>query len=196
MFADLPASVTARMRELEERDELDRDDGTPHLERLRQIPPETGRFLAILCAAAPPGRVIEVGTSAGYSTLWLAMACRATGRRLTTFEILPAKAALARETFTVTGVGDVVDLVEGDFLAPGEDLGGVAFCFLDAEKDVYDAAYEVVVPRLVMGGLLVADNVISHREELQHLVDTADADPRVDAVVVPIGKGELLCRRV
>ncbi len=196
MFAELSDAVAARMRELEERDALDRDDGTPHLERLRQIPPETGRFLAILCASAPPGRVIEIGTSAGYSTLWLAMACRASGRRLTTFEILPAKAALARETFAVTGVGDVVDLVEDDFLAPGQDLGDVAFCFLDAEKDVYVAAYEVVVARLVTGGLLVADNVISHREELQALVDAADDDPRVDTVVVPIGKGELVCRRV
>lgn len=196
MFSSLPAAITQRMRELEERDERDRSDGTAHLERLRQIPPETGRFLAILCASSPAGSVVEVGTSAGYSSLWLALACRATARRLTTYEVLPAKAALARETFAAAGVGDVVDLVEGDFLAHLDDLGEVAFCFLDAEKDVYDAAYAAVVPRLVSGGLLVADNVISHASTLQPLVDAALADPRVDAVVVPIGKGELLCRRL
>lgn len=195
MLTDLPALVARRMCELEERDARDRTDGTTRLERLRQVPPETGRFLAILCASSPPGRVLEIGTSAGYSALWLAMACRATGRRLTTYEILPAKAALARETFAAAAVEDVVDLVEGDFLALAEDGRDVGFCFLDAEKDVYQAAYAAVVPRLVSGGILVADNVISHREALQPLVDLATADPRVDAVVVPIGKGELLCRR-
>jgi caffeoyl-CoA O-methyltransferase len=196
VFTTLPGKVVARMRELGERDARDRADGTPQLERLRQIPPETGRFLAILCAQAPAGRVVEIGTSAGYSTLWLALACRATRRGLTTYEVLPAKAALARETFAAAEVNDVVDLVEGDFLAHLDDLGEVAFCFLDAEKDLYDAAYAALVPHLVPGGLLVADNVISHAHALQPLVDAAEADPRVDAVVVPIGKGELLCRRI
>ncbi|MFI5034947.1 MAG: O-methyltransferase [Acidimicrobiales bacterium] len=196
MFSDLPAAMVARMRELEERDERDRIDDTPRLERLRQVPPETGRLLAILCASAPAGRVIEIGTSAGYSTLWLALACRATSRSLTTFELLDAKVALARETFAVAGVDDVVELVAGDFLAHANDLGDLGFCFLDAEKDIYEAAYAAVVPRLVPGGLLVADNVISHQSALQPVVDAALADPRVDAVVVPIGKGELVCRRV
>ena len=192
----MPATVAARMRELEELDERDRRDDTPQLQRLRQIPAETGRFLAILCAGAPDGQVIEIGTSAGYSGLWLALACRATGRTLRTYEVLDAKVALARETFALAGVEDVVKLVAGDFLSAGRDLGDVGFCFLDAEKDDYGAAYEMVVPHLVPGGLLVADNVISHRSALQSLVDAAHADPRVDAVVVPIGKGELVCRRI
>jgi caffeoyl-CoA O-methyltransferase len=195
VFADIPDRVAARMRELEAFDERDRVNDTPQLERLRQIPPETGRFLALLCAGAPEGQVIEIGTSAGYSSLWLALACRATGRTLRTYEILDAKVTLARETFTVAGVDDVVDLVAGDFLSAAGDLGGVGFCFLDAEKDDYAAAYEMVVPHLVTGGLLVADNVISHQSALQSLVEAAYTDPRVDAVVVPIGKGELVCRR-
>lgn len=192
----MPDSVAVRMRELEELDDRDRRDDTPQLERLRQIPAETGRFLAILCAGAPEGQVLEVGTSAGYSGLWLSLACRVTGRRLRTYEVLEAKLALARETFSVAGVEDVVDLVAGDFLTRADDLGEVGFCFLDAEKDVYAAAYEMVVPHLVPGGLLVADNVISHQSSLQGFVDAAEADSRVDAVVVPIGKGELVCRRV
>ena len=70
-----------RMRILEEQDAADRVDGTPRLERLRQIPPETGRFLALMLAGAPQGEVLEIGTSAGYSTLWLTL----TGRPVTTF---------------------------------------------------------------------------------------------------------------
>jgi predicted O-methyltransferase YrrM len=92
-------------------------------------------------------------------------------------------------------VGDVISLVEGDFLQHISQLEWVSFCFLDAEKDVYHDCYEAVVPHLVSGGLLVADNVVSHQSELQTFVDEALSDPRVDALVVPIGKGELVCRK-
>jgi predicted O-methyltransferase YrrM len=195
MFNDLTADVLERMHELEVRDEKDRDDGTPHLERLRQITPDTGRFIALWAASAPAGAMIEVGTSAGYSALWLAQACRLTGRTLTTFEILPEKARLARETFARTGVTDVVHLVEGNFLDHAEEYHDVGFCFLDAEKDVYEACYEVLVPNMVPGAILVADNFTSHRDDLQSMLERVLADDRVDAMVATVGKGELICRR-
>jgi predicted O-methyltransferase YrrM len=138
---------------------------------------------------------MEIGTSAGYSTMWIALAARATGRSLTTFELLPAKAHLARETFRQSGVGDVVTLVEGDFFDHADQLGPVGFCFLDAEKDVYQPAYEMIVPRLVTGGILIADNAISHADSLQPWIDRVLDDDRVDALVVPLGKGELVCRK-
>ncbi len=183
------------MSHLEDRDRLDRVDGTSHLERLRQIPRDTGRFLALLAASAPPGAWIEIGTSAGYSSMWLALAARERATSLTTFEILAVKAALAADTFSLTGLDDVVSLVHGDFLDHVSELGDIGFCFLDAEKDVYDQCYDAVVSRLAPGGLLVADNAISHEIDLRPVIEKALDDPRVDAVVVPIGKGELLCRR-
>lgn len=184
------------MRALEDMDARDQTDGTPRFDRLRQILPETGRFLAILAAAAPPGRVVEVGTSGGYSTLWLALACRQAGRAITTFESNPAKIAVARETFRAAGIADLVELVEGDALDHLPGVRNVGFCFLDVEKELYASCYEIVVPNLVPGGLLVADNTINHRATLQPLIERAYADPRVDALDVPIGMGELLCRRV
>ncbi len=195
MFHDMPAGLLQCMHELEQRDQSDRSDGTPRLSRLRQIPEETGRFLALWAASAPEGAVIEIGTSAGYSALWLSLACRATGRTLTTFEVLPEKVALARETFSRAGVNDVVRLVPDDFLNHADALDRVGFCFLDAEKEVYGACYDLVVPRLVPGGILIADNAINHQQTLQPMLDIALADERVDALVVPIGKGELVCRR-
>ena len=195
MFHDIPDSITTVMADLEGRDARDRADGTPRLERLRQVPRDTGRFLALTIASAPPGPAVEVGTSAGYSALWLALGCRASRRRLTTYEILPAKAALARATFAAAGVEDVVDLVEGEFVLLDEP-GAVAFAFVDAEKDVYLAAYERLIGRLQPGALLLADNVLSHAEELADFVARVDGDPRVDAVTVPIGKGVLLARRL
>ena len=195
MFEEISPSMTRVMQRLERRDVEDRHDGTPHLQRMRQIPAETGKFLAILATGTPSGSWIEVGTSAGYSSMWLSLACRATGRTLTTYELLPPKAAMARANLSEAGVDDVIISVEGDFLDARNQLGPISFCFLDAEKDIYEACYDVIVPLLVPGGLLVCDNVISHQIELQPLVDRADADDRLDSVVVPIGKGELVCRR-
>jgi len=196
MFHAIPEAIQKRMHELEVIDARDRGDGTPRLQRLRQIEPDTGKFIAMLAASAPEGEYVEVGTSAGYSTLWLALACRTVSRRITTFEILPEKACIARETFQMTGVGDVVELVEGDARIALQPFKNIAFCFLDAEKEIYGEIYDLVVPRMVKGGLLVADNAINHRETLQPMLEQALHDPRVDALVVPIGKGELVCRKI
>jgi predicted O-methyltransferase YrrM len=196
MFHDIPEIVKARMHYLEEIDSRDRQDGTPHLKRLRQVPPETGRFIALLAASAPQGALVEIGTSAGYSTLWLALACRQVGRTITTYEILEQKVRLARETFRLAGVEEVVELVQGDARSYLGGLGELAFCFLDAEKDVYQECYEAVVPRLVSGGLLLADNAINHQQALGPMLDRAQADERIDALIVPIGKGVLVCRKV
>lgn len=196
MFHDIPPAMQARMRELEAIDARDRVDGTPHLERMRQIPPETGRFLAVLAASAPAGAYLEIGASAGYSTLWLALAARARGRTITSYEVLPGKVQLALETYRRAGVDDVVTLVAGDARDYLDAYDAIAFCFLDAEKNIYGDCYDLVVPRLVSGGLLVADNAVSHGETLQPLLSRALADPRVDAVIVPIGRGELVCRKI
>jgi predicted O-methyltransferase YrrM len=195
MFHEISEPILREMADLEARDSVDRADGTPRLDRLRQIPPETGRFLALLAASAPEGAWLEIGTSAGYSALWLALACRERGRVLTTFEVMPSKVAMAAGTFATAGVSDVVNLVEGDFLDHADAVGEVAFCFLDAEKEVYGSCYDAIVPRLVSGGLLVADNAINHQATLQPMIDAALLDSRVDALVVPIGKGELVCRK-
>ena len=195
MFHDIPQATLARMRELEEIDSRDRTDGTPRMKRLRQIPPEVGRFIAIMAAAAPAGRWIEIGTSAGYSTLWLALASRATGRKITTYEILDEKAVLARRTFDAAGVGDMVEFVHGDALDHLPGCKDIAFCFLDAEKEIYGRCYEALVPAMVPGGILIADNAINHQATLRPMLDRALQDERIDALIVPIGKGELVCRR-
>lgn len=196
MFHIIPQPILQRMRALEEIDARDRRDGTPRQERLRQIPPQTGKFLALLAAGAPQGQILEIGASAGYSTLWLALAARRLGRRVTTFEVLPEKQALARETYALAGVEGVVDLIGGDArdYLPGYDE--IAFCFLDAEKEVYLDCYELVVPRLAPAGLLVADNAVNHRETLQPFLDRALDDERVAAMVLSVDNGLLLCRKL
>jgi caffeoyl-CoA O-methyltransferase len=195
MFHDIPSPILEVMRMLESIDARDRADGTTRLERLRQIPPETGRFIALLAGMAPDGPLIEIGTSAGYSALWLALACRDLGRKLTTFEILSEKATIARETFRAAKVEDIVELVEGDALKQLEAWEDISFCFLDAEKEIYYDCYELVIPKMIPGGILIADNAINHALTLQPMIDRALADGRVDSMVVPIGRGELFCRK-
>ena len=196
MFHTIRTSILTQMQALEQIDARDRVDGTPRLQRLRQISPETGKFLALLLANAPAGACLEIGTSAGYSSLWLALACEETGRTLTTFEVLPEKIKLARETFRKTQVEKTVHLIEGDARLHLSQYEKIAFCFLDAEKEVYAECYEMVIPKLVKGGLLVADNAINFREILQPMLDRAQSDERVDALIVPIGQGELVCRKI
>lgn len=195
MFDNIPPAIAARMSYLEARDAQDRQDGTPRLQRLRQIPPQTGKFLALLAVNAPDGAWLEVGTSAGYSTLWLALAAAARQQCLITFELLPDKIALAQETVQTAGVSHLVQLVAGDALEHLPHYTQIAFCFLDAEKELYSRVYDLVVPRLVPGGLLAADNAINHVATLQPMIDHALGDERVDALVVPIGQGVLLCRK-
>lgn len=196
MFQNIPHPILNRMQALEEIDARDRVDGTPRMERLRQIRPSTGKFLAILAAGAPAGDFIEIGASAGYSTLWLALAARYSDRKITTFEVLPDKVALARETYAQAAVKDVVELVAGDAREHLPGFSDIAFCFLDAEKEVYGDCYDIVVPRLAPGGLLAADNAINHRDTLQPMLERAHNDARVAALVVPIDNGVLLCRKL
>lgn len=196
MFHNIHSAILDRMRFLEARDAQDRDDGTPRMQRLRQIPPETGKFIALLAASVPEGAYLEVGTSAGYSTLWLSLAANMLGRRVTTFEVLPEKVTLAQETFRLAGVENNVELIPDDARRHITEFDEIAFCFLDAEKEVYDEIYEMVIPRTVKGGILAADNAINHQETLKPMLDRAMGDERVDALIVPIGKGVLVCRKV
>ncbi len=196
MFHDIPEAIKERMHYLEEKDQRDRLDGTPRMERLRQIPPATGKFISILAACAPVGQFVEIGTSAGYSSLWIGLACQLNGNKLTTFEILKEKAILSRETFRLTNFERIIELIEGDARDFLENYEKISFCFLDAEKEIYEDCYNLVIPNMIKGGILVADNAINHYKTLKPMLVGALSDERVDALIVPIGKGELVCRKL
>ena len=196
MFHTISNKIKSQMSRLERIDSEDRQDGTPRLKRLRQIPPETGRFIALMAANVPEGQIIEIGTSAGYSTLWLFLAAKLTNRRVTTFEILEEKIRLAEETFKLAEVEDTIELISGDALDYIEKYKRIAFCFLDAEKEIYEACYDAVVPNMLSGGYLIADNAINHRKILQPMINRALQDSRVDSMVAAVGKGLLVCRKL
>lgn len=195
MFEMISAEMKKRMEALEEMDRKDRLDGTERLKRLRQIPPETGKFLALIAANSPEGEFVEIGTSAGYSTMWISLAVKERNGRILTHEIMPEKISLARETFKEANIEDYIELVEGDAIKSLDKIDNIAFCFLDTEKEIYEKCYDLIVPKLVKGGVLVADNAINHYETLKPMIDKALNDARVDSLVVPIANGELVCRK-
>ncbi|MCP4703241.1 MAG: O-methyltransferase [candidate division Zixibacteria bacterium] len=196
MFHSINKNIQARMSFLEKLDADDRIDGTERIKRLRQIPSETGKFLAIMASMAPSERIIEIGTSAGYSTLWLTLAAKLKNQKVITFELLKEKIVLAKETFRLADVEGTIELIEGDARNLLENYSDISFCFLDAEKEDYNNYYDIIIPKLVAGGLLIADNVISHKEALEPFIIKAQEDNRVDVSIVPIGKGELICRKI
>jgi len=198
MFNQIPSAILARMQYLEDRDKkemLGKVD-IQHFDKLRQIPPETGRFISLIAACSPKGRWLEIGTSAGYSALWLALACKNMGTKLTTFELDLQKIELANETFLQCNVKEYIELVEGHVLEQLSNYTEISFCFLDTEKELYLECYEKIILNMIPGGILLADNVISHQADLQPMIDRALSDERVDSMVVPVGQGILMSRKI
>jgi predicted O-methyltransferase YrrM len=189
----VPGAMRLVMERLRARDARDRADGTPQWQRLRAITPDVGQFLLTLALAVGARRIVEVGTSSGYSTLWLALVARRNGGRVTTFEIDTAKVALATRTFAEAGVAGVIDLRAEDAAVGLAAFGGAAdLVFIDAEKRDYEAYLDLAVAALRPGGLLIADNLTSHASDLAGFRERALAHERLSSVVVPIGNGELV----
>lgn len=192
----VPERVRDVMDRLEAQDAADRTDGTPQAQRLRSITPDTGQLLLTLALAIRARTIVEIGTSGGYSGLWLATAARENGGRLVTFDVDPAKVERARQAFADAGLLEVVEQHHADGVAGLAGFDGDAdLVFLDAEKEVYEAALQPAIAALRPGGLLVADNLTSHAEVLGPFRDRALADPSLVGLVVQVGKGELVAVR-
>jgi len=193
----IDAGARAVLDRLERQDALEREHDLPRQQRLRQVTPDVGRLLHTLVLAARPRIVLEIGTSGGYSTVWLATAARAVGATVVALEIDSAKVRLAMSNLRQAGVHDVVTVNHVDTFdylrARREPLD---FVFLDAEKEDYLRFLELIVPLLPVGGLLVADNLVSHAGELADFRERAQSHPQLSAVVMTISRGELLAVRI
>lgn len=153
----LPRSDAER-RILTVLDDLDRNQRSGNM----NVPVEDGRLLRVLAESVNAKRVVEIGTSNGYSGLWLCLALRATGGRLTTYEIDRRRAALARDNFKRAGVDHLVTLVEGDAHAEVAKFNEpIDLLFIDADKEGYPDYLNKLLPLVRPGGLIVAHNMRS-----------------------------------
>jgi len=161
------------------------------LARLRNLEPETAELLAVLARAACARRILEVGTSNGYSTLWLADAASVTGGHVESLDIDPRRSEQACDNIARAGLDGLATCrtvsaaqALGEYPDDAWDL-----IFLDAERPEYASYWPNVRRTLAPGGMLVIDNASSHAAELTDVSRLLHADPRMTTVVVPIGAG-------
>jgi len=161
--------------------------------RLWAIPPVTGKLLWILITATSARNVLEIGASAGYSGTWIATAFDNTGGNLTTVEMDPEKVLRARDTYEKAGVSDRVEIIDGDALEIIPTLSEqYDFIFLDCDKQYYQQLLEPILWRLRRGGLLMADNAISHADDMKQYLDEVRNHSCLASVTIPVGSGEEL----
>jgi predicted O-methyltransferase YrrM len=182
--------VRAVLERLEREDAEERAAGLPQEVRARAVAPTTGRFLFSIVAPQADCEVLEIGGSRGYSSIWLAAGVRNLGGRLVSLEHDPPKVAAWRTNVAEAGLEEWAELVEGDAretLAGIEDVFDIVF--IDAEKDDYEELFQLARPKLEPGGLVVADNVISHPDPLALYSQARQADPTLVSVTVPLDRG-------
>ncbi|ODC02649.1 methyltransferase [Terasakiispira papahanaumokuakeensis] len=185
-------ALDALLTQLEVLGEQNDAQQTQHSEKYLNITRDTGAFLSVLVKSIQAQTILEVGTSNGYSTLWLVSALPDHGR-VTTIEHSSRKAQEARAHFEQVGLSERIELLEGDALEQLHQLQGLFdLVFLDADRGQYLAMADAVWARLKPGGLLVCDNAISHQQQLAPFREWVQARTDTSEALVPVGKGELM----
>jgi len=156
---------------------------------MMNVPLEDGRLLRLLTEAVGAKHAVEIGTSNGYSGIWLCLALRTTGGKLTTYEIDAYRASLARENFKRAGVDKIVTLVEGDAHKEVTKLKEpIDILFIDADKEGYIDYLNKLLPLVRPGGLILAHNV-DMRGQLQDYVTAITTKADLETVFYQQGRG-------
>ena len=193
----MDATLQNLLSELEQFGQQNDRDTSERPRRMLNITRDTGEFLSVLIRATHARRVLEIGTSNGYSTLWLADACDAIGGEVTTVELSEHKYDLAAQNFKRSNLASKIRQVQseaGDFLSKSDE-GAYDLIFLDSERVEYPGWWPDLKRIIRPGGLLVVDNALSHPEEIKPFILMVEADPDFTTSLVPVGKGEFLATR-
>lgn len=147
------------------------------------VPAEDGRLLRLLVEATDAKKVVEIGTSTGYSGIWMCLGLRKTGGKLITHDIDEGRAAKARENFAKAGVADMVTLVMGDAHEKIKNLEGpVDLVFIDAEKSGYPDYLKQMLPLVRPGGLIVSHNTSMRGEDMARYNEMLQTDPNLETL--------------
>lgn len=189
--------LAALLEELERFGHDNDDVKTERGERMLNITRDTGEFLRVLLRATGARRILEIGTSNGYSTLWLAEAVVPVDGRVDTLERSPYKLELARANFARAGLADRIRQHAGDAGAffPQQPEARYDFIFLDSHRPEYLGWWPQLRRLLAPGGVLVVDNATSHPHEMAEFTATIQVDPVFTTALVPVGKGEFVAHR-
>ena len=159
--------------------------------RLRAVGPDTGRFINILAKSLKTPTILELGTSFGYSGIWLAEAARASGGKLISMELHAYKTEFAREMAEKAGLSEHIDFKIGDAVEMIKALPlGVDFVLVDLWKDLYIPCLEAFYPKLNPGAIIVADNMfMPGNEDVKRYGEAVRAKPGITSVLLPVGSG-------
>lgn len=159
----------------------------------------TAEFLYTLIRAEKSKNVLEIGTSNGYSGIWLGKALKETGGHLTTIEFYDKRLDIAKENFKICGVSDIITPLQGSALMHLEYLPDdfeIDFAFVDANKSEYIKYFEFIDKHLKVGGIIACDNVLSHEAKCKPFIDAINAHPNYENVVLPLPAGLSLGRKI
>nr|WP_319529586.1 DUF1442 domain-containing protein [uncultured Cohaesibacter sp.] len=160
-------------------------------QRLLAIGPETGQLVNILASSLEAPTILEIGTSYGYSGIWLADAARKSGGHLITMELQDYKSAYAREMSERAGLSDFVNFQVGDAIELIQNLPGkVDFILLDLWNDLYLACLEAFYDKLNPGAIIVADNMMRrHDHQIHPYSQAVRRKMGISSVLLPVGSG-------
>ena len=154
----------------------------------------SANFLNMLIKISGAKNVVEVGTSNGYSGIWIAKALKkelgGTGGKLTTIEYYEKRIVLAQENFKKCGVDDIIEIKQGSATDVLQTIDfEIDFAFIDANKAEYIKYFDIINPKLKKGGIIVADNITSHSEKVAPFVEKimSDANYQVEILDLPAG---------
>jgi caffeoyl-CoA O-methyltransferase len=188
-------SVISRLNRQSNRERSGRVKVAPDQEMLA-ITADTGIFFSILLKAIKATRILEVGTSAGFSTLWFADALGKNRRstRVITIEMNPLKVEQALKNFKAAGVDKMIDVRQGIALDLLHKLKGkFDFVFLDADKENIIRYFDLILPMVRIGGIIATDNMLypdHFRPAMRKYARHVHSKPNIQSVTVPIGMGE------
>lgn len=159
------------------------------------VPRKVGVLLNMFIKMMNAQNVLEIGTSNGYSGLWISKALKETGGRLTTIEFYEKRQSIAIENFKKCGTFDIIRPLQGsacDIIKSFDENEKFDFVFIDANKREYIEYFELIKPHLTSKAMIVADNIISHAEKVQTFVDAIDSDDNFQYEIVEVPGGILV----
>lgn len=185
---------------LAELEQFGKDNDEKHAgdrsKRMLNLESDAAQFISILARSSKRQRMLEIGTSNGYSTIWWAWVTTITGGHVTSIERSPEKQAMADANLKRAGLRDQVTLLLGDASEIIQSLDGTYdFVLFDADRRAAPAQLKLLLPKIESGALLLADNVLSHPDQIAKYLDAVNSLADFDHMVIDVGKGVSLAYR-
>jgi len=191
------------LKKLEKRSKLEESSQIQvnHDEKMLAITEDTGQFFNLFLKAIRVKRILEVGTSVGYSTLWFADAVLDNRGSITTIEQNPSKITMAKANFEEAGVEHIIENIQGEAIKIlnqiskniKKDKKQFDFAFLDADKELNSEYFDLILPMIKVGGIIATDNVLypeKFRPIMEKFVNHVKKIPNIQTFTLDLGNGE------